>query len=481
MERLRDQLLALAELKQAPETEASLCKAVLGVTGDAATLSHAFDLATSSLDTGGADCARLAAAAGWVFLQHGQYSELVLQQFVQQVFLPLAVAWHGTPAGRHQLAAAGELLATKQAWGLVLEVLQSAHGSLSAAAAQGNCSSGAPLPPAVACEAIALLVSAAAAAADSAAAPAAAPAAPTPVEAHAQAAASLESVLQLASGTLFDTACQLLQCSESSLRQAAFQQLLPALLQAAGAQESQQRQRCLQQLFQQCLDMVARPVVPRRLGLAVLLQYCSDWPWLQPPPADAAATTAASSDDDNARFWALVRECLIDPEPLNRKRAFRLLQLLLPKQAEGSQWGVLTTLYELLDEFVPHLVKATWPLVSGLVGREQGRCSCWLRLCTCALTRRCAAAVQISQLHAPAPQFVDADAATDLAKTTRRNLLAKGVQQQPQQQQQQQDVQAQGTPRPMAFCWISILWTQALTHPNLQVRDVRGCVAAGRR
>lgn len=55
----------------------------------------------------------------------------------------------------------------------------------------------------------------------------------------------------------------------------------------------------------------------------------------------------------------------MDPEPLNRKRALRLLQLLLPKAQLQSEpvWGVLLALYELLDEFTPHLVKATWPMV----------------------------------------------------------------------------------------------------------------------
>jgi hypothetical protein len=51
---------------------------------------------------------------------------------------------------------------------------------------------------------------------------------------------------------------------------------------------------------------------------------------------------------------------------LNRKRALRLLQLLLPKAQLQSEpvWGVWLALYELLEEFTSHLIKATWPLVS---------------------------------------------------------------------------------------------------------------------
>jgi hypothetical protein len=184
------------------------------------------------------------------------------------------------------------------------------------------------------------------------------------------------------------------------MQQAAFQQLLPVLLQAAASLGADHHAACLQRLLKQCLEMVQQPIVPRRMGLAVLLQYWSDWQ-LQPPSA-AACTDAAdgsipaashqqlsagSNDSSNSRsnstkgsstgadtssqdcsqqFWRLVRVCLVDEEPLNRKRALRLLQLLLPKaqlQAQ-PQWGVFLALYELLDEFTPHLLKASWPTVS---------------------------------------------------------------------------------------------------------------------
>jgi hypothetical protein len=59
---------------------------------------------------------------------------------------------------------------------------------------------------------------------------------------------------------------------------------------------------------------------------------------------------------------------------LNRKRALRLLQLLLPKDQLQSEpvWSVLLALYELLDEFTPHLVKATWPMVRPMVVWDRG-------------------------------------------------------------------------------------------------------------
>jgi hypothetical protein len=440
--RLQQQVEALARLQQGPEAHASLCEAVFGVSCDVATLSHMFDLATGHVACS-AGARHVAATAAWVCLQRGQYPALV-QQFVQGAFLPLAVAGHGTPAGRCQLHQCGALLAGQQAWGTMLQVLQDAHAALqafmqladaissdgSSTAVGGSSSSsrsggGASLAcaigcssllqdaPVATCQVMAVLLMTASGAAGAPAAAmadaAAAAAATHEQQSAANAEGALDAVLQLAAGALFDTACQLLCCSEAALRQAAFQQLLPACLHAAGAHSPAQRQRCLGQLLARCLDMVARPVVPRRMGLAVLLQHIADFD-LQPPPAPSvaaggprptaegcaatggtdaghahASSGSSSSSTSSECFWALLRECLVDPEPLNRKRALRLMQLLLPRpqlQAQ-PQWGVLLALYELLDEFTPHLVKATWPLVSGVSAACRG-CAC---ACACAHVR----------------------------------------------------------------------------------------------
>jgi hypothetical protein len=75
------------------------------------------------------------------------------------------------------------------------------------------------------------------------------------------------------------------------------------------------------------------------------------------------------------------------------------------------------------------------------------------------------ATVQISHLHRPAAAYASEDPAADIPTAGKINPLSRGMQalQPPSQQQQQQS-------EPMAFCWSSILWTQALQHSNLQVR-----------
>lgn len=64
-------------------------------------------------------------------------------------------------------------------------------------------------------------------------------------------------------------------------------------------------------------------------------------------------------------FWALLRSCLADEEPLNRKRALRLLQALLPGDVATRQpaWAVWLGVLESLEEFTPHLQAATWHMV----------------------------------------------------------------------------------------------------------------------
>jgi hypothetical protein len=86
------------------------------------------------------------------------------------------------------------------------------------------------------------------------------------------------------------------------------------------------------------------------------------------PATTAAATTTTGTSSSSSRstiFWSLIRDCLGDEEPLNRKRALKLLQLFLPPDvlAATPAWGVFLTLFELLDEFAAHLLKATWHLV----------------------------------------------------------------------------------------------------------------------
>lgn len=386
---VKQRVQALSELNQPAGALQSICRAVFSQSAsDTATLSALYDLGKHYI-TSGSSCscqvpqAITTSAAAWTLLiDSTAVSTLVLRQFVQDVFLPLVSALADSPREQsEQLEQLAQLLAAVQGWHVTLEVLQCAHVSLQAtlqpatssgAAQHAPCQDGshAPpaslqavqvqLPPPTACAIIAQLV------------PAACSYAAGPAQQQAldsDGSGALQSVLQLAAGPLFGTALQLLACADSRMRQAAFQQLLPELLQAAAALGPVQHRACLDQLLQRCLHMVARPVVPRRMGLAVLLQYWSDW-GLHPPAAapDTTSSTTAdgSSGSSSDRFWQLLRECLVDPEPLNRKRALRLLQLLLPKAQLQSEpvWGVWLALYELLEEFTSHLIKATWPLVS---------------------------------------------------------------------------------------------------------------------
>jgi hypothetical protein len=360
-----------------------------------AALSSLFDLCEALIaasSTQDINEAVTAAAAALVFLAHGTASSSVLRQYVQKVFLPLAAATAGKPASSqllHQLAC---LLSQHQAWDVMLEMLQCAQAALTTAldatsrSSHGNVASMPQslgpqqqasstssslerwqitfqLPPTTACVAVEELAAAAVA----------------EQLQHKQQGretnSAVTSMLQLLAGPLFATACLLLACGNAALRQAAFQQLLPALIAAAAAANPAAEQQCMQQLWKQCISMISEPALPRRMGLAVLLQYHSAW-GIQPPaavgPVNTAASAplqtsaeAASSSGGGEQFWALLRDCLVDGEALNRKRAFRLLQLLLPEQQLAAQpvWVVFLALYELLDEFSPHLVKAAWPQV----------------------------------------------------------------------------------------------------------------------
>lgn len=73
----------------------------------------------------------------------------------------------------------------------------------------------------------------------------------------------------------------------------------------------------------------------------------------------------------------------------------------------------------------------------------------------------CCGCLQVSHLHKPAAAFAAEDPAADVRSGSKINPLGRGVQAvQPGAQQQE----------PLAFCWSSIIWTQALQHTNLQVR-----------
>eukprot|EP00775_Hariotina_reticulata_P006297 gene6297-6532_t len=123
------------------------------------------------------------------------------------------------------------------------------------------------------------------------------------------------------------------------------------------------------------------------------------------------------------------------------------MQLRSSKQQPKDQpvWGVFLTLYELLDEFAPHLLKSAWP--------------------------------SVSQLHPAADEFAAEDADTDVACSTALNKLRL---QSPPQAPGAGPTEADhgpldsppstGRALPMAFCWTSVLWQLALQHKNLQVQ-----------
>lgn len=369
------------------EACSNLVEAVFGSRVTQEILSELYDTCIDFLNSSNLNQAVTSAAAALVFLGSSQPSELVLRQFTQSVFLQLAAAAEDSPINNQVLQRLVALLASCQAWSIAYEILLCAHDSLAAPptsqADHSNSRSSIStathrqqqheasrqvsvrLPVPTASNAIRELVAAAVRASTIAQQQ---DQAPEP---------AVQQILHHCTGPLFTSSCELLASPEPALRKAAFQQLHPALLQAAEAVSSSCRQQCMQQLWQQCLTMIAAPVFPKRMGLAVLLQYCSEWS-IQPPSPTAAAiaeaTQAAAAEaaaaqpagDSSEQFWALLRACLVDSEALNRKRAFRIMQLLLPDDTLQQQpvWGVFTALYDLLDEFSPHLVKASWPLVS---------------------------------------------------------------------------------------------------------------------
>ncbi|KAF8072749.1 TARBP1 [Scenedesmus sp. PABB004] len=453
-----------------------------------AALSALFDAAREALADGRGDEALAAAAAALAGLEARPVGALVLAQFADAVLLPLAAARarDGAQAEAEQLVrATARLLARGGHWGLALDAAAAAHASLAPEGAAAGARLPEPqagritlrLPPAVAAAAVAALSEAAAAAAGGDDAAGAAP------------------LLALCAGPLFGTALQLLTSPNAALRRLSFQVLLPALLDAAGAAGA--RAACMAALWRQCLDMAAAPALPRRMGLALLLHHHAAWGVLPPSPgdgdgssgdcasdaaaasgADAPAAGPAAAPGESRRFWAVLRSCLADGEPLNRKRALRLLQLLLP-EAElraAPVWGTFLVLLELLEEFSVHLVKESWPLVSAAPRLRVARSAAAGGQAGGPPTRAARRGAQVSTLHPAAPEFAGEDAAADVAHSGAMNRIkrAQAGQQAPGGGTMPQGGDGAGAgadaPLPLAFEWTRVLWELALRHKNLQVQ-----------
>jgi hypothetical protein len=78
--------------------------------------------------------------------------------------------------------------------------------------------------------------------------------------------------------------------------------------------------------------------------------------------------------------------------------------------------------------------------------------------------------LQISQLHPPALEFAQEDAAADVAHSSKMNQLIRAKDGAAAQESSLQQLAEQGDTLPMAFGWSSVIWTLALNHKNLQVR-----------
>eukprot|EP00878_Enallax_costatus_P024668 GHUV01026344.1.p1 GENE.GHUV01026344.1~~GHUV01026344.1.p1 ORF type:complete len:295 (+),score=98.80 GHUV01026344.1:315-1199(+) len=281
MPSLRDKLSRITACQPAGlEACLQLVQAVFGISADKETLSQLYDLSIESLDSSNLNQAMTAAAAALVFLSNAQPSQLVLRQFTQNVLLQLAAATDSRPVSNQVLQQLVALLASSHAWTIAYEVLLCARDSLAAQPDnQAHDGSGKPsdrvanhvqqqheatrqisvqLPIPTASNAVRELV--AAAVRDGGAAQ----------QQKQTADPAVKQVLDYCTGPLFTSTCQLLASPVPARRKAAFQQLLPALLQAAEAVSSDCYQQCMQQLWQQCLAMISAPALPRRMGW----QYC---------------------------------------------------------------------------------------------------------------------------------------------------------------------------------------------------------------
>lgn len=353
------------------------------------------------------------------------HPEPALHGFLLSSLLPLAAEAAGSSAAGAQLvSAAASLLRRRRAWAaasdLVTAGAAAALGGQCASRSQrregpGQCGTpGAwPLPIGLTSALILDVVAAAAAAAAGAQALEAA-AAGADADGGETADAPLALLREAAGGPLLPAALSSLRSQSGAARRAALQQLLPAALLAARRAGPAAAAAACSEAWGACVGMLAEGGIARRVALAALLQHADCW--RAPPPAgtgldglggaappgagepgeaaaaqgeqraggqapDGAAPAAPAAEAVAAapppaaaaalevppaeaeRFWALLRECLADPEPLNRKRALRLLQALLPAGAPAAApaWAVWMGVYDSLDEL--HLQAAAWHTV----------------------------------------------------------------------------------------------------------------------
>jgi hypothetical protein len=366
-----------------------------------------------------------------------------------------------------------------------------------------------------------------------------------------------------AGAPLLPAALAALCSSDGALRRAALQRLLPAALEAARALGPGETAQALHATWDACAGALGDAWgggggggggVARRMALAALLQHADCWD-VTPPAgtglssagrADVGGDAAASGDDsggadaggasasvrlrvqDPEGFWAALRGCLADPEPLNRKRALRLLQALLPPGAGASQpaWGVWLGVLEALEEFTPHLQTATWHLVTA-AGALGGPGHCGVAHAPAAVPSLTPAVLfappavapaascclcssqppstpsarppstpapppQVSQLHPVDPAFAHEDAGADVGSATRLNKLQVGGRRARRRggggaaaaaiadggegaetAADGAGTQARGPPLP--FEWVGVLWCLALrhSHPHVQRAALR--------
>ena len=500
-----------------------------------------------------AACSRRLSAAALAFAQlerqNARDSDDAVRGFVLDALLPLA-ADCAAPAARQVVAASAAVLARRRMWGFASALVAAAAAALTAPPGSGQrrssdggggggvgarrggaendgdggVAAAVGALPANACGALAFELVSAAAAAFAAAGDGSV--------------SGPERLLALAAAEpLLPAALACLASADGGRRRAALQQLLPAALAAARALGPAAFQEALQEVWARCNEMLPLLGTPRRMALAALLQHAVCWR-LQPPdgagldgvPDDSDNSGDGSSGDSAARlelgrdeseaFWARLRTCLADAEPLNRKRALRLLQELLPPGAASRQpaWAVWLGALDALEDFTPHLQTATWHLVRGWIvvamvmvvlavgdggggrGRQNNTSQPSRYLDTNTLPRHFLNKQQttqskVSRLHPVDPAYADADAEADAA--ARRNRLdrlkvgARGAacaagakeqrqRQQPQQRQQQAErgsggngggggnddpgPQQQGPP--LHFRWTAVLWRLALGHDH---------------
>ena len=69
----------------------------------------------------------------------------------------------------------------------------------------------------------------------------------------------------------------------------------------------------------------------------------------------------------NHRYWAVVREGLVDASQFNRNMALKILKQNLSRNQDSysqkieEMWTIFFDIYDTLESFGSHLVKAVWP------------------------------------------------------------------------------------------------------------------------